>query len=119
MTCRRTSDGPMLPTHRHDCDKAGCEGCQPCTDDHCQARERCLEHVGPTELTCPGCIGKTRRDLAQIRELSALMLGEAVARGVNSEAAMLAGPAADPATWVARKVWMKKQIDRRVMEEQG
>lgn len=99
--CRRTLDGPMLPTHRHDCDDAGCDGCQPCPEHHCTARERCTAHVAPTELSCGECIGKTRRDIAQIVELAALMLGEAIERGVNSEAANLAGPAADPAGWEA------------------
>lgn len=71
MTCRRTPDGPMLPTHRHDCDNAGCPGCTPCPEHHCTARDRCGRHVAPTELTCGECIGKTRRDIAQIVELSA------------------------------------------------
>lgn len=111
MTCRRTSDGPMLPTHRHDCDDAGCLGCTPCPEDHCTARERCGRHVAPTELTCGECIGKTRRDIAQIVELSALMLGEAIVRGVNSEAANLAGPAADPEGWRAHQEHRRQDLN--------
>lgn len=94
----------MLRTHVRDCDSADCGGCVPCAEVHCTARARCIAHIGPTELTCPGCIAKTRNDLTMIETLAALMLPEAIQRGVNSEAAVLAGPAADPEAWSWRKV---------------
>lgn len=117
MTCHHTDVGPMLATHVPDCERADCGGCIPCPETHCTARSRCLSHVAPTELTCPGCIGQTRTDLAQVVELSALMLGEAIVRGINSEAANLAGPAADPAVWSARQVIKRRHITEHLPAE--
>jgi len=77
----------------------------------CTARASCGREVAPTELTCPVCLGRTRRDLTAIVTLAALMPSEAEHRGVNSEAAYLAGPAADPVTWVTRKVYMARTLD--------
>ncbi len=84
---------------------------EPCRRDdygdpthHCTARRTCANHIGPRELTCARCVGRTRLDLARIPELAALMPEEAEATGVNSEAANLAGPAADPEAWSWRKV---------------
>lgn len=110
MTCHHTTSGPMLRTHLRDCEAADCGGCVRCSETHCTARTRCATHIGPTELTCPGCIGKTRDDLAMIVTLAALMLPEAVERGVNSEAAYLAGPSADPEAWSWRKVTAKQGV---------
>lgn len=76
---------------------------EPCRRDeygdpthHCTARLTCSIHVGRGELTCPRCLGRTRRDIKQVVALASLMLPAAVDSGVNSEAAELAGPAADP-----------------------
>lgn len=84
---------------------------KPCRHDdygdptqHCTARRTCSQHVGVGELTCARCIGRTRVDIRQIRDLAALMLPVALGAGVNSEAANLAGPAADPEAWSWRKV---------------
>ena len=82
--CRHDEDGD--PTH------------------HCTARRTCPVHIGPDELTCPRCIGRTRSDLTWIVNLSALMATVALEAGVDSEAANLAGPAADPEAWSWRKV---------------
>lgn len=82
--CRRDSYGD--PTH------------------HCTARRTCAQHVGKGELTCARCIGRTRTDLRRILDVAALMPEEAIETGVNSEAANLAGPAADPEAWTWRKV---------------
>lgn len=108
--CHHTDAGPMLNTHQADCERADCGGCQPCPEPHCTARSRCLTHIAATELTCPGCIGNTRTDIAQTVALAALMLTEAIARGINSQAANLAGPAADPATWSARQILRRRAI---------
>lgn len=88
---------------------------EPCrTDDdgdptkHCTARRTCSVHIGRGELTCPRCIGRTRADLAWIVNLAALMPTAALAGGVNSEAANLAGPAADPEAWSWRKIAAKQ-----------
>lgn len=84
---------------------------EPCkTDDygdptkHCTARASCTQHVGVGELTCARCIGRARTDLRQIDTLAALMLPQAISDGVDSEAAMLAGPAANVEAWTWRKV---------------
>ena len=64
---------------------------------HCTAKRTCSQHIAHGELTCARCLGRTRNDLRQIVNLTALMLPEAVARGsVNTEVANLAGPSADP-----------------------
>lgn len=105
--CHRDGERYVL-TGRH---QTGCEGdCAGCVHcpDHCTCRTACPEHVGPTELTAPKCIGRTRDDLAMIVTLAALMLDEAVERGIDSEAANLAGPAADPEAWSWRKVAAKQ-----------
>lgn len=84
---------------------------QPCRVDnygdptkHCTARPTCSVHIGRDELTCPRCIARTRANLRRIPTLAALVVPVAVASGVNSEAANLAGPAADPEAWTWRKV---------------
>lgn len=84
---------------------------EPCrTDDygdptrHCTARRTCTQHVGPDELTCARCIGRARTNLRRIPVVSRLMMLVALEDGVNSEAANLAGPAADPEAWSWRKV---------------
>ena len=47
-------------------------------------------------------------DLRRIPQLAALMLPVALGVGVNSEAANMAGPAADPEAWSWRKVTAKQ-----------
>jgi hypothetical protein len=88
---------------------------EPCrTDDygdptkHCTARRTCSQHIGERELTCARCIGRTRTDIRQIVERAALMLPEAMVAGVDSEAANLAGPAADVEAWSWRKISAKQ-----------
>jgi hypothetical protein len=82
----------------------------PCrTDDygdpthHCTAKKGCANHVAENEQTCARCIGRTRQDLTRTAQLAKLMMAAAMSAGVNSEAANLAGPAADYATFSARR----------------
>lgn len=96
---------------------------EPCTHDeygdptkHCTARTTCGQHIGTNELTCARCIGRTRNDLRRITDLAALMLPAAIAGGINSEAAVLAGPAADYATFVARRRIGQKWIEANIPE---
>lgn len=93
--------------HRPDCAEGDCRGCKPCAGRHCSARKSCTWHIDASEVTCGRCIADVRRDLAWIESLAALMLTAAISDGVESEAANLAGPAADPRAlteWqVARK----------------
>ena len=92
MTCTLTPDGWTT--------RAG----DPCRDTHCTARTHCGQHIPPTELSCPTCINNTRNDLATIVTLAALMPDEAIHRGINSEAAYLAGPATNPEAWSWHKI---------------
>ena len=87
----------------------------PCRTDaygdptrHCTARRTCAEHVGWGELTCARCIGRTRMDIRVIRDRSVELFPVALHAGVDSEAAMLAGPAADVEAWSWRKVAAKQ-----------
>lgn len=75
---------------------------------HCTSRRTCSQHVGHAELTCARCLGRTRTDIRQIVNRSVELLPEAVHVGVDSEAANLAGPAADPEAWSWRKVAAKQ-----------
>ncbi len=84
---------------------------EPCRRDdygdptrHCTAARTCANHVGPGEQTCARCIGRARANLRRIPIVSRLMMLVALEDGVNSEAANMAGPAADPEAWSWRKV---------------
>jgi hypothetical protein len=88
---------------------------QPCRRDsygdptnHCTARRTCSQHVGTNEQTCARCVARTRQDIRFIREWSALLGVAALADGVNSQAANLAGPAADVEAWSWRKITAKQ-----------
>jgi hypothetical protein len=90
---------------------------EPCrTDDygdptrHCQARRSCAQHVGEGEITCARCLGRTRTDVRRIVALSPLMVIQALGSGVDSEAANLAGPAADYRVFSARRLIAKAWI---------
>jgi hypothetical protein len=88
---------------------------EPCrTDDygdpthHCTARRTCAQHVGVGELTCARCLGRVRLDIRNVVEQATLMLPEALITGVNSQAAVLAGPATDVEAWSWHKVTAKQ-----------
>jgi hypothetical protein len=84
------------------------ETCDVPKREHCTARKTCAQHLAWGELTCGRCRLRTRNDLRQIVQRAALMLPEAMESGVNSEAAMLAGPAANYEVFSARR-----NIDRQ------
>jgi ribosomal protein L37AE/L43A len=69
-------------------------GCLPCQDTHCVVCGQ--EHA---RAACTGCLEAARSDLREIGELSRHLDAEAVEKGVQSDAAMLAGPVADPEAW--------------------
>lgn len=90
---------------------------EPCKVDdygdptyHCTARRTCSVHVGPHDLTCARCVGRTRALLRHIPTLATLVVPIAVTAGVDSEAANMAGPAADPARWSDRRVAMRSHL---------
>ena len=97
-SCRFVSTTePRVISGRHQ-DPCRCDdreiGCLPCPETHCVVCSK--EHA---KAACTGCLDAARGDLRQIGELSGLLYGEAVEKGAQSEAAMLAGPAADPEAW--------------------
>lgn len=95
-TCRYVaSDQPRMVTGRHQdhCADDACKGCQPCTEPHCRVCGR--THAD----TCAECLNDVRSDLAEILRLSSHLPAEAIARGIDSEAANLAGPATDWEAW--------------------
>lgn len=80
--------------HADECDVETCKGCLPCGANHCRVCGK-EHHDG----TCAACLGETRDDLHAIGTLSGKLAGEAVVKGVNSEAFALLSPAADPEAW--------------------
>lgn len=97
---------------RLDCTEKDCRGCKPCPERrHCTARRNCTWHVAEGELTCGRCLAATRRDLHWVGTLAALMLPAALDAGINSEAANLAGPVADPEAWSWRKAAARAGLD--------
>ena len=119
--CYRDRDNGVRFTknaHRIECADPECRGCKVCPEpNHCTAKRNCSWHLDAGMLTCGRCLGGVRTDLRWVGDLSALVAVQAIADGVNSEAANLAGPAADPraiAEWqVARKSYL------RAFEAQG
>jgi hypothetical protein len=101
-------DGAWWVKGRHDehpADWEGtCPGCQRCRERHCT----CRKHLADGDQACPECVGHVRNDLRSIEDMMAAMPTEAVHRGVNSEAAMLTGPGADPEAWSWRKVTLAR-----------
>lgn len=82
-----------------------CPGCQPCESRHCS----CRKHLADGDNACPECVGEVREHLNDVERLSSLMPTEAVHRGVNSQAAMIVGPATDPESWSWRKVTLARK----------
>lgn len=125
--CYRDPDnGVRYQRSRHlpDCAEPECRGCTPCAErHHCTATRNCSWHLEPGQLTCGRCVAGVRRRLRWIGDLSVLVAVQALRDGINSEAAYLAGPAADPralAEWqVARKSYLRALEQRgRITEAQ-
>lgn len=90
------SDQPRVIAGRHlpDCTDEACTACLPCPELHCVVCSRV--HA---KAACTGCLDAARSDLKAIGDLCASLPEEAAVKGVQSEAAMLWGPAADPEAW--------------------
>lgn len=90
------SDQPRVIKGRHlpECACDGEFGCLPCPELHCVVCSR--EHA---KAACTACLEAARSDLHAIRDLCASLPLEAAEKGVQSEAAMLHGPSADPEAW--------------------
>ena len=110
----------LLTSHDPDCPGAGCPGCAICPERHCQACEHAHVTVSGrgTDQTCGDCLADTRQSLTDIGNYAARMLGEAILRGINSHAAMLAGPIADPEAWgYHRMSAIAGRIDRAFLDD--
>lgn len=92
--CKFTSSTtPRVVPGRHDldCEDETCRGCQPCTERHCPVCG--IEHG---DGACAKCLADVRETLVEIRDRYLDLPYEAEIRGVDGEAAVLIGPAADP-----------------------
>lgn len=106
--CRKPpAGGDRLLSHRHLDECTGsvagwsipflweeCRGCQPCTEPHCVLCEK-----AHADGACADCLDDVRSNLDVIAELVTALPDEVEHRGVDSEAMMLLGPAADPRSW--------------------
>jgi hypothetical protein len=83
--------------HTRDCRSSGCEGCRPCSEDHCGLFGSCPHHVNVDVgiITCPAHIGEVKDLVADIVELTTLVHAELEHSSVSSEIANLAGPVVD------------------------
>lgn len=97
MNCRFVSTTePRVISRRHS-DPCACDGergCLPCPEMHCVICGK--EHA---RAACTGCLDAARSDLHAIGDLCVALPGEAVEKGVQSEAMMLLGPAANSGDW--------------------
>lgn len=117
--CKARVGGYYLPEHLPTCRDRECPGCKPCTHDqagnpvdHCTARDHCSEHLDRSHpLTCPRCIARVRGNLAEIEHLTSLMLPEAIITGLDSDAAVIAGPAAHPGGVDAMRVYVRGHVE--------
>lgn len=105
MTCRYDKDTDDYHT----------DDGTPCRHDdwgdptrHCTARRNCALHVGPSEITCARCLGRTRTNIKRLIELAPIyaLLEIEDTRG-DREALSLAGPVAYLPTWDWR--WTKRR----------
>jgi hypothetical protein len=95
------------------------EPCDTPRREHCTARKTCSNHLQWGELTCATCLLRTRTNIRRIAERAPLLLPAALeSRRIDSEAANLAGPAADVEAWSWRKVaamqgvaWHQSQVE--------
>jgi hypothetical protein len=117
MTCRFVSTTePRVVSGRH-LTPCACDdrelGCLPCPELHC-----CVCQKAHAKAACTACLDDARSDLAAIGSLCASLPAEAVEKGVQSEAMMLLGPAADPEAWRNRATSaMVGRLDASYLED--
>lgn len=87
------SERPRVLAERHEiqCQSELCRGCLPCPSRHC----RVCGHAH-SDGTCAECMAATRESLHEIARMCDALPEEVEHRGVEGEAMMLLGPAADP-----------------------
>lgn len=98
MTCKFVSTTePRVISGRHS-DPCTCDdrelGCLPCPETHCVVCSK-----AHAKAACVACLDAARGDLEAIGDLCLGLPAEATVKGVQSEAVMLYGPAADPEAW--------------------
>jgi hypothetical protein len=102
VSCRFVAtDQPRVYRGRHSnpCECDGDFGCLPCLESHCVVCGRVHAAV-----TCTECLEAARSDLRAIGDLCSALPEEAAVKGVDSEAMMLLGPAANPEAWKHRMI---------------
>lgn len=108
----RGSDQPRTIRGRHanDCESASCAGCWPCEERHCGTCGTAHTTVDGRgdDNTCAECLAATRTDLGDIVDMTRQLMPEAIVKGVNSEAANLAGAATD--TTDGFEAWRHRQM---------
>lgn len=84
---------PRTVPGRHDgaCMDEACPGCAPCPRPHCR-----VCGIAHTDGTCAECMAETREALREIARMCDALPEEVEHRGVEGEAMMLLGPAANP-----------------------
>jgi hypothetical protein len=112
---RRPGDGRALTgQHDDDCTDLKCRGCQTCPEPHCGVCGN--EHATNAHpLTCAGCVGEVREDLAVVVELSRHLWDQAVNGG--NEGRLLAAapiPGGDPLVLVSPGGWGLGQFRQMV-----
>lgn len=116
-SCRFVSTTePRVISGRHQ-DPCACDdremGCLPCPETHCICCGK--EHA---RAACVACLDAARSDLQAIGDLCLGLPAEAAQKGVQSEAMMLWGPAADPEAWQHRAMSaMVGRIDASYLED--
>lgn len=117
MTCKFVSSTePRVISGRHQtpcaCDDREL-GCLPCPETHCVVCSK-----AHAKVACTGCLDDARSDLKAIGDLCASLPAEAVEKGVQSEAMVLLGPAADPEAWRNRATSaMVGRLDASYLED--
>lgn len=120
--CRWVGDDWFTREHLRDCDSHSCEGCKPCSEDHCALHGRCPSHVNPGVgiFTCPSCIGEFRDNVTEVETLTMLLAAEVEYASVGadpehdvSEVVNLAGPFADPDGIDAARAAMHAAYEKR------
>lgn len=116
-SCRFVSTTePRVISGRHQ-DPCACDdremGCLPCPETHCVVCSK--EHA---RAACVTCLEAARSDLQAIGDLCLGLPAEAAQKGVQSEAMMLWGPAADPEAWQHRAMSaMVGRLDASYLED--
>lgn len=85
------ADRPRMVRGEHQAEGCECSGCLPCAHSHCRVCR--LAHSAGT---CPECMAEVRENLREIGRMCDALPEEVEHRGVEGEAMMLMGPAADP-----------------------